>query len=309
MKAKTIKAVLQKKFDDFCESITDEELREHIQKNSVITGGCIASMLLREDINDFDVYFRDYDTALGVAQYYVNQFNLNQSATFKGSGEPIQVRVEQASDRIKIVVKSTGIASEEGADDYQYFEQLDEAQATEAGEYVERVMNVAGKIEDSAEDEKPKYRPIFITSNCITLSHKVQLVLRFYGEPDKIHETYDFVHCMNYWTSWDKELVLRPEALEALLTKELRYVGSMYPLCSIIRTRKFLQRNWTINAGQYLKMAMQLNQLDLTDIKVLEDQLIGVDVAYFMEILNTLKEKNNVKVDSAYLMEIIDRMF
>lgn len=54
---------------------------------------------------------------------------------------------------------------------------------------------------------------------------------------------------------------------------------------------------------------MQLNQLDLNDINVLEDQLIGVDVTYFFEILTKLKEDNPEKINHAYLMEIIDRVF
>ena len=127
--------------------------------------------------------------------------------------------------------------------------------------------------------------------------------------PDTIHENYDFVHCMNYWTSWDGELKLRPESLESLLSKELRYVGSKYPLCSIIRTRKFIQRQWTINAGQYLKMAMQLGDLDLNDVTVLEEQLTGVDAAYFNEIIRAIRDKDESRVDRAYLMELIDRIF
>ncbi len=150
---------------------------------------------------------------------------------------------------------------------------------------------------------------MFLSSNAITLSGNVQIIIRFYGEPDAIHENYDFVHCTNYWCSWDNKLELRRDALEALLTKELRYVGSKYPLCSIIRTRKFINRGWRITAGQYLKMAMQLNQLDLCDIAVLEDQLIGVDVAYFIEVISKLKEHDSTRVDNAYLMQIIDRMF
>ncbi len=147
------------------------------------------------------------------------------------------------------------------------------------------------------------------TTNAITLANKVQVVLRFYGEPDEIHENYDFEHCMSYWQSWDRQLVLRPASLEALLARELRYVGSKYPLCSIIRTRKFIQRGWSINAGQLLKMAMQLNALDLEDLAVLEDQLIGVDTAYFVEIIEKLKARDTNRVDSAYLLEIIDRIF
>jgi hypothetical protein len=133
--------------------------------------------------------------------------------------------------------------------------------------------------------------------------------LRFYGDPDTIHSNYDFSHCTSYWTSGDGKLVLRPEALESLLSKELRYVGSKYPVCSVVRLRKFINRGWRINAGQILKMAMQISELDLTDISVLEDQLTGVDTAYFLQLIERLKENDPDKVNTAYLVEIIDRIF
>lgn len=60
-------------------------------------------------------------------------------------------------------------------------------------------------------------------------------------------------------------------------------------------------------------MAFQVSKLDLEDPEVLEDQLIGVDIAYFKEILNILQEDRETKgiktIDSTYLMEIIDRIF
>ena len=105
------------------------------------------------------------------------------------------------------------------------------------------------------------------------------------------------------------KLVLQQEALETLLTKELRYIGSRYPVCSVTRIRKFIQRGWTINAGQILKMCMQISELDLTDPKVLEDQLTGVDSAYFIQVIRAVKEKDPEKINAAYLVEIIDRMF
>jgi hypothetical protein len=97
--------------------------------------------------------------------------------------------------------------------------------------------------------------------------------------------------------------------MESILAKELRYVGSKYPICSVVRLRKFIARGWRINAGQILKMAMQISELDLTDISVLEDQLTGVDTAYFLQLIEKLKEKDPEKVNAAYLVEIIDRMF
>lgn len=114
---------------------------------------------------------------------------------------------------------------------------------------------------------------------------------------------------MNYWESGTGNLVLKPEALEALLSRTLVYAGSQYPLCSVIRTRKFIKRGWRINAGQFLKMAMQIAELDMTNHEVLEEQLTGVDVAYFAEVIDKIKAKDPERVDAAYLTEIIDRMF
>lgn len=325
MKAKTIKAVLRKKLDAWLETIEDEKLRKLAKKNTIVTGGCIASMLLREKVNDIDVYFRDYETTYRIADYYCRRFGESVSTPFKiylANDEGHKIETPQGAGRIMIVCKSAGVASEESEEEtYQYFE---DRPPEEAGDYVSEVMDdpseIVDKLEDlkdhrerfdrdEAEERKPPYRPVFLSSNAITLSNAVQLIIRFYGEPDAIHENYDFVHCTNYYDGGSGELVLRKEALEALLTKELRYVGSKYPLCSLIRVRKFVQRGWQINAGQILKMCMQLNELNLKDFKVLRDQLTGVDVAYFAQVLQAVHDKDPEKVNTAYLLEIIDRMF
>lgn len=306
MKAKTIRGAMRRKINDWVDSIQDDQVKQLVKNNTIVTGGSIASMLLGEKVNDYDVYFRDRETTLAVAEYYIKQFNANASTSFKDASKVVSISLDDTqSDRVSIKVQSAGIAFEEDNDQYQYFEGVADPDA--AADYVEEVMEQG--VPDTIEDSKPKYRPVFLSTNAITLSDKVQIVLRFYGEPDELHENYDFVHCMNYWDHGKSELVLKPEALECLLARELRYIGSKYPVCSVIRTRKFIQRGWKINAGQYLKMAMQISELDLHDIRVLQDQLTGVDVAYFQEVIDKLKVKNNEKVDSTYLMEIINRMF
>lgn len=310
MKGKTIKALLAKKFNSFAASIEDESVRALVEKNTIITGGCIASMLLGEKINDFDLYFTNHDTAKAVAEYYVKRFEVKNR-----HGIPCGITVDDRDGRVRIVIKSSGIASEDGAEsEYQYFEDSAEG---EAGGYVGEVMSDPGDIEEAYQETKElalntegtDYRPVFMSTNAITLSDKVQIVLRFYGDPDTIHENYDFVHCTNYWTSKDGNLTLRQPALESLLCKELRYVGSKYPICSVIRLRKFIRRGWVINAGQILKMMMQVSELDLSNPEVLQDQLTGVDSAYFIELMTKVKEKDPEKVNAAYLVEIIDRMF
>jgi hypothetical protein len=247
-----------------------------------------------EKVHDYDYYFRDQNTCLAVTEYFVDQFNKNHAK---------KAEVKQDADgRIRIYIGSSGVAGDDETEPDMPDYENDPMQT-----------NITPESDLEHIEEKPKYEPVYLTSNAITLRGRVQLVIRFYGDPDEIHKNYDFIHCTNYWTSKDRKVVLNQDALESILSKELFYSGSKYPLCSIIRTRKFITRGWTINAGQYLKMAMQLNELDLTDINVLEDQLIGVDSAYFMMLIEALKshsEKDSAfKINSQYVTAIINKIF
>lgn len=306
MKKKTIAAIIARKFDAWVGSIQDSTLKELVKDNTICTGGAVASLFLGEPPNDFDFYFRNQSVAYEVARYYVDRFKAatNNTLEAKDCGS---IFVEKMFDRVTIKVKSKGTASEDNPDGYQYFEMSPEDRSLMT-EYIQ--LATAIKVEKPKDGEdKPKYRPVFLSRNAITLSDDIQLIIRFYGEPDQIHENYDFVHCCNYWASWQRYVTTRPEAVEALLTRELRYVGSKYPLCSLFRIKKFVERGWKVNAGTILKVAWNLQSFNLNDIATLEEQLTGVDVAYFMELIAKLREKNPDAVDGSYLMQLIDNMF
>ncbi len=106
-----------------------------VKKNSMITGGSIVSMLLNEPVNDYDVYFTNRETVKAVAKYYVDRFNPKTK-----TGIPVPIFVEEDEfGRISVVVKSAGIASENGTDKlYQYFEGSPD---NESAAYVSDVMN------------------------------------------------------------------------------------------------------------------------------------------------------------------------
>jgi hypothetical protein len=74
MKKKTINAVITKKFNEWLETIDDEEVYKLVKKNTVITGGSIASMINNEKVNDYDVYFTNLGTTVAVAKYYIKKF-------------------------------------------------------------------------------------------------------------------------------------------------------------------------------------------------------------------------------------------
>lgn len=97
MKSKTINKILCAKFDDWIASIEDEALRDRVKKNTIITGGAIASMLLNEEVNDYDVYFKDIYTAESVAMYYVDKFKLSHNNA--------DIKVATEEGRVRIVTK------------------------------------------------------------------------------------------------------------------------------------------------------------------------------------------------------------
>jgi hypothetical protein len=325
MKKKTINAVITKKFNEWLETIDDEKIKKLVKKNTVITGGCIASMINNEKVNDFDVYFTNRETVMAVAKYYIGKFKemrpdgpvikLFTSDDFANADSELSRLYRKAKDilegekdrddfiidfyemnsvskedgRVFIYIQSAGIAAEKEIDLEDCENPLDEG------------------VEDTEDKTKPKYRPIFFSSNAITLSDKIQIVTRFYGNAEQIHSNFDFVHATNYWTSEEGKVVFSIEAYEACHNKELIYVGSKYPVCSLFRMRKFIARGYTITAGEILKIAMNVNEFDLTDVRVLRDQLIGVDSAYFTHLIDSIKDKENI--DRLYLTAIINKMF
>ena len=60
-----------------------------------------------------------------------------------------------------------------------------------------------------------------------------------------------------------------------------------------------------------LKIIFQVSNIDLNDLNVLRDQLIGVDQAYMHELLEVIKHEVNAgkKIDATYLAQLIDRIF
>lgn len=333
MNSKNIKRHLNAKLNDWLASIDDEEVKKAIKNNVIITGGAMVSLLTGEKVNDYDVYFRTKEACSKVALYYINKWNAEhpddkqaslvieedaiktKTITEKNPNSlnfPVEKTITYTvPGRVKVFIQSAGVVGENKEETEEGrimptdnpFPPIDDDDKTDE----EKAL-----AEDKSEG-KPKYRPVFLSSNAITLSDEVQVVTRFYGEVEEIHKNYDFAHCTCSWTSWDNEVQLPTKALECIINKELYYVGSKYPLCSFIRTRKYIERGYHINAGQYVKMAFQLNELNLYDIKTLEDQLTGVDSGYFTMMIEALQKKadetGEAKVDKSYVFELVNRMF
>ena len=198
LKAKTINKVLFKKISGWIATLP-EDMAKIATENVIVSGGCIASMLLGERPNDYDCYFKTRAATLAMARHYVGG---------KGS-----VLIEEHDDRIRLIVR-------QGAE-------VDGAEDMPLGE--EELVDEYDPADDVAADEvkaegRALYELAYVTTNAISLSGGLQLVTRFFGEPDEIHANYDFAHCTNYYDYKTNTLVLRPKEIGRASCRERVYV-------------------------------------------------------------------------------------
>jgi len=295
---KALERALRQKLDEWIASIEDRDLQLKVHGDAFVAGGAIASLLLGEKPNDYDIYFKTKETALKVAEYYVERLKSSLPDDTKAQ---VFIHVTEKDGHPYIMIKSAGAVGENGYEGYRYFEYLPANKQHMAEDFLENAMNAA--------KDGPKYRPVFMTGHAVTLSDDIQLCIRFTGPIEEVVPQFDFAHSQLAYDYANNQLVvIDPRSLQCLLSKELYYTGSKYPLAALFRVRKFLERGFRINAGQLLKIAFDINQLNLQDMAVLEDQLIGVDIAYFCELLGELK-KSSRPLDATYIAELVERIF
>lgn len=272
--------------NQWLDTISDDKLRTSVKNSLLVSGGCICSMLLNEDVNDYDIYIQKRDVLLRLVEYYIRGYSDIQIL----DGEHKQVLIDNLGARTGIYSISVRNLM---TDQIKLF--IDNGNGGMA-------VNLDKKV-----DEKT-YIPVFFSPNAISLSDNIQVVMRFHGNAEEIHKNFDFVHATNYFT-FSEGLVTNKEALESILTKQLRYKGSLYPLTSILRMKKFVKRNWNINAGEVLKIMFQISELDLKDPDILEEQLIGIDVAYFSILIKLLRDILVEKRTQHLYNTLIDKVF
>lgn len=353
MKRRNIERKLREVLNKYADSIVDTQLANDVKKGCLITGGAIANMLLGEEVNDYDIYFKDRDLVIRVAEYYCDEARKNKKANM----HVLHVDVPEVQHILKCDLSYIKSFIKTALVEDEFGEKVEADYDTPLGEVIGLDLTIPIKIKDEQlsfriinniyetfindkdrvkiynfgswgaeevksdkidsqefdDEQEEKYEVKFISANAITLSDKIQLIVRFFGDAEEIHKNFDFVHATGVWDSKTNKLTTTTEQLESLINKALIYKGSLYPLASIFRARKFIYRGWTIDAGQYLKMAFQMNEMDLLDPYTLEEQLTGVDLLYFWQIISDLKYKQlkdeDFKPTTEYFIKIIERVF
>lgn len=223
MQIKTIKHTIIKKMEEWLKSIKDESLREDVKKNLLVSGGSITSLLLNEKVNDFDVYLMDVDIMKRLVIYYTKPFGIT---IFDGRQKPELIKeLEEAYQYAP---------GEESAIDRNNSKAISLRNLKE--DQIKLYFDSASglKVNEAKDPAELNYEPLFFSPNAISLSNDLQIVIRFYGTAEQIHKTFDFIHATNYFT-FGEGLVTNINALESIITKQLKYQGSYYPVTSVIR--------------------------------------------------------------------------
>lgn len=275
--------------------------QKQVQDSVIVTGGCFTSMLLGEEPNDLDIYLKDKEVAIKISNFYLNK--MKEIGNLKESDHVPRIEALATDEGVHIFIKSQGISGVDvETDNYAYFEMYPE-DAVDAF-FAEYKKNVKKKLLEPGNN----YQVSFITSNAITLNNGIQIIIRFTGEPEVIHSNFDYIHATNYWT-WVEGVVYNIEALKATAEKRLYYFGSKFPVASIFRLKKFLERGWRISAGEIVKIMYDVSKLNLDNVSTLREQSIGMDSAYFQEVISILRKDKDKVLDRTYLFKVLDEVF
>jgi len=143
------------------------------------------------------------------------------------------------------------------------------------------------------------------TDNAITFERKVgkkkfevQIIKRFSGTPREILDTFDFTIVQGCYDFLTEQFVLDDNFLPHIAQRVLKFTStSHYPICALIRTRKYQDRGYFIPNSTLLAISFAINRLDLSTYKELKDQLLGIDTMFLCKFLETLDD-NETLTDS-----------
>lgn len=145
--------------------------------------------------------------------------------------------------------------------------------------------------------KKEGFNLIINTDNALTYQKEntaFQLIKKpgfFKDTTNEIFNMFDFTVCMGAYDFDSESFVLEERFLYHLARKEIIFnTNAEYPLASLCRIRKYLNRGFSVSAAELVKIALKIHSLDLKDYKTLKDQLMGIDTMIFRELMSKLEE-------------------
>ena len=160
--------------------------------------------------------------------------------------------------------------------------------------------------------KKRKAEIVVQTDNAITLrwhGHKWQLIRCVFGTAAEIFNSFDFSICMGAYSLTHNVWTLHKDFLVHNAEKRLVFHnGTRYPLCSLIRTRKYASRGYTLTGVGYIEIALCVHALRINTYADLKFHLQGIDTAFLKPLTDELMKQGETHYDYDKCLHLMDNV-
>lgn len=150
------------------------------------------------------------------------------------------------------------------------------------------------------------YKVVHTSDNAITLTRKghkgnlfeIQFITRFTGSPQDILDTFDYTIVQGVFDFKTNQFVLSDRFLVDVAKRQLVYTNtSKYPICALYRTKKYIERGYTISGANLVAISLSIHALKLETYADLKNQLMGIDTSMLKE-LETRMDASDANIDT-----------
>ena len=157
-------------------------------------------------------------------------------------------------------------------------------------QYLINVQQYFGENED-------EYKLLGTTDSADTYKHlpsdtMIQLIHMenlYNKSASELIKEFDFTICMGAYDIEKEEFILHENFLLNNCEKRLIFnVNTLYPLTSLYRLKKYINKGYNISGGNMIKLGLAINNLHITNYKELKIQLQGIDTSVLKELTDKL---------------------
>jgi len=113
-----------------------------------------------------------------------------------------------------------------------------------------------------------------------------------------VFDNFDFTVCMAMYGIKQDQFWFHKDFMHHLASKRLVYnTKSEFPIASLFRVRKYIERGYRISAMEIVKMALKVHSLPLYNFDALANQLRGIDISYLTVVVEELKQRSEEAYD------------
>lgn len=112
------------------------------------------------------------------------------------------------------------------------------------------------------------------------------------NDPNDLINNFDFTVCkIAYDFKYDK-FYYSKNLQRDINSRELNYEFNKYPVSSLMRIEKYEHKGFSINTMNILKIAMNIQSLNIKTYKDATEQLRGISTEYFKEFINLIESSD-----------------